>query len=517
MSEVVNQSLRKIAKGAFITFIGTAIGMLLALVARLLVARYVTQDEYGAFSLALVILNFIALISLLGMDSSATRQIAFYRGKGDEPKLKGVVVSSLLLSFVFSAILSIVLFLFADSLSIGVFHNSELSTPLKIICVAIPFFVLISILASIFRGFDRAEPNIYFQNILRNALFPFFCILVFLLNLYFVGVMWAFAASIILTFVAFIIYMVKKPFSSLKGYRAISLVPATKELLLFSLPLFGLSALGSVIIWTDTLMLGFLRTVEDVGLYNAAAPMVAILIMVLSAINFLCVPLMTHLFAKNQIEEIKRSYAVLSKWTFAATLPIFLIFVLFPETTLGILFGSKYMGAALALQILSAGYFVSVVMGPNGATMIAIGETRFIMWSTMVAAIANVILNLVLIPPLGIVGAAIATAVARFASNLFISIRLYSISRMQPFTKNYLKPIMVSGVTIFIIYMLIKNVLHMPFWLLPLFFILFLFIYGLSVLLTKSFDKEDVMMLIAIEQKLGLNLANVKKLLKRFT
>jgi len=52
MSEIVNQSLQKIAKGTGIIFIGTIIGMLLGFVSRVIVVRYITQSEYGIFSLA---------------------------------------------------------------------------------------------------------------------------------------------------------------------------------------------------------------------------------------------------------------------------------------------------------------------------------------------------------------------------------------------------------------------------------------------------------------------------------
>ncbi|MGB2728288.1 MAG: polysaccharide biosynthesis-like protein [Halobacteriota archaeon] len=55
MSEIINQSLQKIAKGTGIVFIGTIIGMLLGFVGRVIIVRYTTQTEYGIFSLALVL------------------------------------------------------------------------------------------------------------------------------------------------------------------------------------------------------------------------------------------------------------------------------------------------------------------------------------------------------------------------------------------------------------------------------------------------------------------------------
>lgn len=518
MSEIVDESLRKIAKGAVLVFMGTIVGMFLGMVGRIMVARYITQSEYGIYSLALVLFNVFVLISILGLQAGLPRQIAFYRGKGDESRVRGVVFSSLQIAVISGVFLSLVLFFTSDLISIKLFHSPELSTLLKVFCIAIPFLVLIYIFVAIFRGFDRAEPSVYFQQILRNALFPLILVAVISLNLQFMGVVYAFAASSVLTFAAFVIYAVRKSPLALRGEGSVSIVnPVGKELLLFSLPLLAVAVLGSIITWTDTLMLGFFKTAADVGLYNAALPLAYFLSVVLTAFLFLYVPLMSQLYAKNQVDEMKRSYAVLTKWIFSATLPIFLIFVLFPEATLNLLFGFRYIDAAFTLQILSLGFFITPMLGPNVSTLIAMDKTRFLMWSVLIAAIVNIILNIVLIPPLGIAGAAIATASALAMRNFLCSAKLYSLSKIHPFTRNYLKPAIASVVLALVISALVKSLVSViPFWLLPALFVVFLGAYALSMLLTKSFDKEDIMMLLTIEERLGANLTVAKRVLRRF-
>ncbi|MGB3459335.1 MAG: oligosaccharide flippase family protein [Halobacteriota archaeon] len=84
MSENVNQSLQKIAKGTGIIFTGTIIGMLLAFVSRVIIVRYTTQSEYGIYSLALVIISIFVTISTLGLQQGSTRYIAYFRGKNEE-------------------------------------------------------------------------------------------------------------------------------------------------------------------------------------------------------------------------------------------------------------------------------------------------------------------------------------------------------------------------------------------------------------------------------------------------
>jgi len=518
MSEIVNQSLQKIAKGTGIVFIGTIIGMLLGFVSRIIIVRYITQSEYGIFSLALVLLSIFATISTLGLSDGTARQIAFYRGKDDTPKIKGVMLSSLQIALITSVLLALVLFFTSNLISTNVFHSPELARPLKIFAIAIPFFVLITIFTSIFRGFDRVEPNVYFQNIFRSVIYILFLAGAILLGLSFIGVIYAYLASIMLTCMAFAVYAMKKPPLATKGEKSVNVNPMMgKELLFFSLPLFAVTMLHAITAWTDTLMLGYFKTPDVVGLYNAALPLANLIPVVLSSMLFLYVPIASQLYSQNLMSEMRRNYAILTKWMFSLTLPIFLIIFLFPETTLNILFGPRYIQAGMALQILAMGMFVNTFLGPNGTTLMTVGKTRFLMWTSLIGSIMNIALNIFLIPPLGIIGAAIASASSLAMINLLNSTWIYLLFRIHPFTKNYIKPILTSVLLVFIIFTLVKNLVSViPFWLLLMLFIIFIVVYGLSILFTKSFDNEDIMILLLIEKRTGMNATLIKKVLQRF-
>jgi len=84
MSEIVNQSLQKIAKGTGIIFTGTIIGLLLAFIGRVILVRFTTQIEYGIYSLALVMISIFITISMLGLSEGSTRYIAYHSGEGKE-------------------------------------------------------------------------------------------------------------------------------------------------------------------------------------------------------------------------------------------------------------------------------------------------------------------------------------------------------------------------------------------------------------------------------------------------
>ena len=514
MSEIVNQSLQKIAKGTGIVFVGTIIGMFLGFVSRIIIVRYITQTEYGIFSLALVLMSIFVTVSTLGLQEGSTRYIAYFRGKGEEGKVKGVITSSIKIASVASIIFSSILFLLADLISTNIFHSSELSTPLKIFSFAIPFTVLIGIFTSLFRGFDEVKPNVYFQKIIRNVLFILFLIAIALLDLSFSGVLYVYLASIVITCVVFAIYTIKKLPSSVKKDTAIN--PIGKELLLFSIPLLAAAMLNMIMNWTDTLMLGYFKTPDVVGLYNVALPLANLIPIALTSAGFIYVPIISGLYSKRIIKEVGRSYQVLTKWIFSATFPLFFILFLFPEAVLNFLFGTDYIQAASALRILSLGFMFHTFLGLNGLTLMVMGETRFIMLVSFFGAISNVILNTALIPNFGIIGAAFASLFAYCLSNILSSTKLYQLSKIHPFTRNYVKPVGISIVLIIIVSFFVSY-FKIGVWALLILLVIILLSYFVTLLLTKSFDREDLEMFLAIEKRLGIDLGRINRILRKFS
>jgi O-antigen/teichoic acid export membrane protein len=512
----LNVSLVKITKGAGIAFGGSLAATFIGFISRPMVARYGTEADYGVYSLALVVLNICIVIATLGLQQGTPRSIAYARGKNDTESVQKLIPASLQFGLIAGIALGIIVFLTSDIIAARIFHDAALAFPLKIFALGIPFYTLIHVLISIFRGLGDVKPMVYFQDILRPLLFLLFLLPVVFLDLPFTGVFYVFLASLVISCVALIVYTVKR-LSLPLGFRTrLSANPVAKELLLFSLPLLGVAVFHLIIGWTDTLMLGGLKSSTQVGLYNAAHPLVQFIATPLNAMLLIYVPVASGLYAQGSMPEMRRNFSILTKWLCSATLPLFLILFLLPETVLGFLFGAGYASAATALRILSLGFILSNFCGPNGATLIAMGEARFIMWATLATAGLNVGLNIALIPPFGIEGAAIASMVSLISFNLIKCWKLYSLAKAQPLSKNLLKPTLASVALVFFFQFIFGNFVTVTWWMLPLLFILYYVVYGVAILFTKSFDREDIMMLLTIEKRLGINLGVIKRVLRKF-
>jgi len=516
MIEPLSDSLRKIARGTGIALVGTFVALLLGFATRLIIARYGSEADYGIYSLAIVIMTFATVLVSLGLPDGVARYIAYFRGRRETAKVREITSVSLQLAVAFSILISLVLFFGAGYISSNIFHMPELGLALKAFAIGLPFLTVTNILVSVFRGFDRMEPQAYVQYVLFNVLFLLLVSILVMLHLSFANIFYAYAIALILTFVAMLMYTIKKlPQSiTLAGWQPNAAI--RKELLIFSWPLLITTLLATIILWLDTLLLGYFKTPEAVGLYSAASPLAKFISDPLGLMLLIYTPVATGLYSKNLMAELRRSYTISTKWIVSLTLPFFLVLFLFPEAVLNLFFGSTYVSAALALRILSLGFIINNLFGPNQSILLALGESKFLMWTTVAAVITSIILNVILIPPLNIVGAAIVMAISINVIKIIIAIKVYLSCHAQPLSKNLLKPVAASVILALLFKFAAAHIVAINWWMLLLLFILYYAIYGLAVVLTRSFDREDIALLLEIEKMSGINAAPIKRILGRF-
>ena len=290
-----------------------------------------------------------------------------------------------------------------------------------------------------------------------------------------------------------------------------------KELLRFSLPVLVVSVLGVVLGWTDTLMLGRYTSAAEVGIYNVSISLAKLLSFPLNAIAFVLMPLAGEMFARKQNAELGRTYQVLTKWIFSATFPMFFVLFFFPEMTITFLFGERFIDAAVSLRILALCFLFHSFMGANGILLLVMGLSKTLMNISIFGIVLNVGLNYILIKRLGygVIGASVSTLISYIALNMLISWLLYKRSGIHPLTVKYIKPIIGASIIGLIIYALAKN-LALYLWMLPLYFLLFIFGYALSIILTRSIDEEDAFLFKMVMDKLGVSGPMTESLMKLY-
>jgi len=505
-------SLRKIAKGAGIGFTGSFIGMALGYLSRMIIARFLGASDYGLISLGFAAMTIAATLSLVGLPTGIQRYIPFYKGKGDKGRIKGTILGAIKISFPLSLIFALIFFLGADWISVHVFHEPELTPVLMIFAIGVPFFVLATNLMAATVGFQdlrfRVFVNDLFQNIFKLAAI----VLLLLLGFEVIGAAFGWILAIILMpFLAF--YFLEKRVFPVFNTKVKS-ISVDKELFFFSFPLIFAGLAGLITGWTDTLMLGYFSTASDVGIYNAALPTAKLLSV--GAFGVIFMPVVSELYARGKIEDLRNVFSTVTKWILSIILPLFLLLSLFSASIMRILFGVEYVVGAVALSILAFSYFITSLFGLAAPLLQTYGKTKIIMVCSFVGASANFILNFFLIPIYGIKGAAIATGFSVVLMSVIYLFFVYRIGKIQPFQRSYFKPVIASLISVLVVYVITKYVIGVSSFALIGMFFVFLLLYFFLLLLMKSFEEADLMIMRAIDQRLGTKSDLPRRIIKRF-
>ncbi len=488
MSRGLATALQRIVKGSGLVLAGALVALVLNFFSKLILARGFSVSDYGVFNLAIAVLSFLGLLVALGLPEGVAREVSYYRVK-DPGRVESIVSMSFFLALVAGVVGGVSLF-FTSGVLAGFLRVPMLSFALRALSFALPFQALLTLVVSVARGFGRVREKIFFQDIGVSLFWLLGLLFVYFVSLPFCYVFVAYVAAYALSLAALLAY------ERSRGLLSLGLVfdpGLAARLLSFSLPLLFTGVMGFVMNWTDTLMLGYLRGPRVVGVYNAAAPLARLLTVPIGVAGFMFLPVVSELYARGEMSELRRVYQVVAKWLFLVSLPLFAAYVLFPGLVVSVVFGARYIGGSVALVVLSLGFIFHVLMGLNGMSLVALGETRLIALYNLVAALLNVVLNALLIPVYGIVGAAAATAASYILGNTLSTLRLYKEYRVQPFYASYVKTL---GIAFLLLIALKALSMRAPGWLgAGLYISLYMIFFLLLLVVTRSIDREDVELL----------------------
>ncbi|MDA8157299.1 MAG: oligosaccharide flippase family protein [Actinomycetota bacterium] len=522
MSKGLNSHLKTAVKSSTLILVAAAASQFLWFCIKILIIRNTTKVEFGIYSLMLTIFGILAAVVPLGVPTGVLRFVSINQGADKKAEADEISKAGTQLTLGLGLAAFVLIYLFSGQIARNVFYTPELAGPLKMISILLPFSIYSALVLNVLlgNGFIR-------QKIFNDILMPvFYVLLVFLalrLHARFQGILFAYVLSSLSVFLFIIAFgFTKLGSASLMPFAMHSPMAGTTrnrrhwELLKFSIPLQVDIATYMVISWTDTLMVGRYVNAQAVGTYNVSVTLSNLLVFPINALFFVFLPIAGELYA-NGGGELKRAYQVLTKWIFAITLPLFFVLFFFPEMCITTLFGTRFLAAAMPLRFLAIGLLVNVFCGLNAPLVMVMGLSRDIMKISTIGAVFNIALNYVLVKRigLGLAGAAVSTMSSNILLNLLYSLKLYRHSRIHPFSSAYLKPISGAAISGLLIYAAAKS-LPLPYWLLPVYFLLFIIGYGASLLFTKSIEEEDIFIFERVLNRLGANPKYAAALLGRF-
>jgi O-antigen/teichoic acid export membrane protein len=194
------------------------------------------------------------------------------------------------------------------------------------------------------------------------------------------------------------------------------------RLLRLALPLGGTLLVNYLYFRLDVLLLSWLRSDSDVGLYGLAYRVVEALMVLPS---YLMLALFPEIARQSENRDRLRSLvtpALAAMQAFA--LPVAGLTAIFASQIVNLVGGAEYAGAAPVLRILMLALAISYLNGVYGNALLALGRQGRLFWLSVLVLAGNIGLNLALIPPFGVTGAAWAVTASEALSFIVVR-RLY--------------------------------------------------------------------------------------------
>ena len=430
-----DKDFAELLKGSGISFIlrfgGLAAGYLLTL----MIANLFGAKGLGDYVLAITVLKLFTLLAKLGLDTTSIRFIASFASQEKWTsifKFRKQVVSILSVSSVAASLLMYFL-----SVPIAELINAN---ALYIQITA--FFVLPTTFFMLhyqsLRGLKRIAEFSFFYA-MAQALFSIISIII-LYHFFTISdvpgqfftisdvPVYAYLISVLivslLSFISFRYWLNKRS----KGKESAEQeMMSYSSLLKTSIPLMFAQSVQFIMAWTATLVLGAIQTpnvvngittnVQEVGVYHTAFKLSMFAAVALMSINSIASPKFAEMFGKNDIEGLKKVVHQSTQMIFWTSVPLVIIFFIFPEFFLG-LFGEEFKIGVTAFIFLSCGRLISSFSGSVGNILQMTGNQNIYAKILLFGAILNVLLNLILIPRYGINGAAIASMSSLIVWNL---------------------------------------------------------------------------------------------------
>lgn len=447
-SNFSEEDIKKVAKGTGISLFSMMTGRGLWFLSQVIISRLFGAEVFGLYILGVTALKVTELFARFGLHTGAMRFVSLYRN-GYPNQLKGVLITSISFSFLNGILMGTVLYLLSGSISESIFHKPELQDIIKTFALGVPFMASMMVVANSTQGFHTAKYAAY----IRDFIQPFLNIIFIFIFHYFssglIGVVYAFILSHFIALIAGV-FCIGKIFPAIKD-KTLNPVYNPKELLLYSAPLVFIGFLHYLLSWTDTIMLGIMKTSKDVGIYNAATQVPLLLSMVLWASNAIYAPVIASLFHDAERKRIENMFKTTTKWVYLIVLPISLILIFSAKGVMSI-FGAGFIEkGAPVLIILTVAQFVNCITGGAGSTLTMTGKQNLELINSVALVLMNIVLNYLLIPKYGVSGAAIATAISIISINLLRLAEVYKFYQIHPYSSSFIKIFIPAAVAVLLL------------------------------------------------------------------
>jgi O-antigen/teichoic acid export membrane protein len=446
-TEVTRSQIR----GSSLLLIGNIISLSITFLPHVLLARYLTTEAYGHLTYALSLVAACKTYSL-GFNEAMSRFVPIYRAKDEPSKALGSIVVVFAVTLAISGFF-IAVFGLASRPILGLLTQGREPVGLVwILIFLVPLETLEILIMNLFACFARAGMIFWGRYIISPGMQVIVISLVVLKHygLSFLASGYVLCqAVIVLPFAVLLIRELRRQ-KLLQAWASLTL--PVREIFGFSGPLMASNVVGLMGNAIPVLLLGYFHPMSTVAFFRVVLPAATLSTMIQANFMPLFMPSASRLFAEHDTQGMNHLFWHTALWMGLLALPIFLVTFCFARPFTIFLYGARYAPSAPILAILSIGYYVQAVFGLNGIMLKAMGKVRLMVILNIITPIITVVLNLLLIPRFGAIGAAVATSVGLLVQGLLRQLGLSLGGGLSFFEARYASFFLVLGSSAFALY-----------------------------------------------------------------
>lgn len=418
----------KTVRNAGYLIVGKVVQMLFGLIVGLLTARYLGPSNYGLINYANAYIGFFAALCTLGINNVLVKE--FVDHPGEEGKVIGTTLG---LRAVSSILCSVTIIVISSILDAGE-----------------PTTILIVVLSSVGMVFHIVETfNYWFQSRLESKVTAISTLIAYLVSaaykIYLLATgkpvtYFALATSLDYLCLGILLYA---QYRKNNGGKLCFSWQYGKHLFMKSRHFILSGMMISIYGQTDKLMLKQMISEAEIGYYATAVSLCGMWCFILSAIIDSVYPSIMEAAKAENEELFRRRNVQLYAIVFYISVFVSICFTLLGEVAISILYGEAYLPAAMPLRIITWYTAFSYLGVARNAWVVAKERQKYLFSIYAASALANVILNYMLIPSMGAIGAAVASLVAQVFTTLVVP---FFIKDMKENSMMILDAIMLKGI-----------------------------------------------------------------------
>ncbi|MCX8175566.1 MAG: flippase, partial [Candidatus Micrarchaeota archaeon] len=412
----VDEDIHTIARGTVWQSAASVLFKLTSFIYTILIARLVVQEEVGLFYFALGIVGLVGMFADLGLNNAISRFIPYYIGRGDKRKVYHIACVSLFFGSLLPLAITALLFLGAHQIA-SFFGNPALERLLELFSVQIILVQAYNMLSALLVSYRKVKEASLATNIQNLSKLLLTVALIYTLG--------ADAASLSIAYM--ISFFLCGAYLLYQSYGIIRSLPTPKDekpseyfSALGEIAPFGLAMVGVVFVWnligyTDRVMLGYYlgeAASQPIAVYSIATGLASIIGIFSATVISIFFPVVSELVGREEREKIRKTSATAIKWVLFLSVPIAAFFIAFSAPLLSLLYGAEYAAGSVCLVLFSLGALANLAGMPQKTVLAGMRLVGVELKVVGIAAVLNVALNALLIPPYGINGASVASAAA---------------------------------------------------------------------------------------------------------